>query len=301
MPPDERVVADLHAVVDAGSSADHDAVAGLIATGVFAYGQLTGGGDEVSEPPSAISVPTEDGFVTDLEFTPESLRAAVEEHGVRCDGGWQDDENGAQVCAAERGYYAVIPEPIERMIDGYVSGPLLEEDPDQYVIATVDAALIVPGDDTGWLYKVWDDCADCFGWGTASSRETVTDFSADGLEEVVDSAVGCDWSEHNLGLSTCAYTGDTGGDFGANVFEEPTDDLLNTLHGPYYTTIVGDRAALQFQTRDAWRFVTPPTMRACQLAGPCRVKIGDGDVWEFDPGTPDEVDEFFSERSSPAS
>ncbi|MEV0869350.1 hypothetical protein AB0I24_15585 [Brachybacterium paraconglomeratum] len=277
------------------------AVIGLGATGVFAYGQLTGGGDERSEPMSGLSAPTGDGFVADLEFTPGALRAAVEDHGVRCDGGWQDDENGAQVCAGESGYYAVLAEPIERMIDGYVSGPLLEEDPDQYVIATTDAALIVPGDDAGWLYKVSDDCAECFGWGSASGREAAVAFTAGGLKEVADSAVGCVWSEHNLGLSTCVYVGDTGGDFGVNVFEEPTDDLLNEMHGPYYTTIVGDRAALQFQTEDAWRFVTPPTMRACQLAGPCLVKIGDGDVWEFDPATPGEVDDFFSARSSPTS
>lgn len=277
------------------------AVIGLVATGVFAYSQLTDGAEAGSEPSSVQSAPARDGFVKDLVFTPESLRAAVEEHGVRCDGGWQDDENGAQVCAAERGYYAVLPEPIERVIDGYVSGPLLEEDPDQYVIATVDAALIVPGDDTGWLYKVWDDCAECFGWGTALGRETATDFLAEGLKELVDSTVGCRWNEHGLGLSTCVYTGDSGGDFGANVFEEPTDDLLNSMHGPHYTTIVGDRAALQFQRTDAWRFVTPSTMRACQLSGPCLVKIGDGDVWEFDPATPEEVDEFFSARSSPAS
>ncbi|WP_341855775.1 hypothetical protein [Brachybacterium sp. GPGPB12] len=277
------------------------AVIGLVATGVFAYGQLTGGGDDGFEPVAGLSAPAEDGFVMDLEFTPQSLRAAVEDHGVRCDGGWQDDVNGAQVCAAERGYYAVLAEPIERVVDGYVSGPPLEEDPDQYVIATTDAALIVPADDTGWLYKVWDDCADCFGWGTASSREIATDFSADELEEVVDSTVGRDWNEHNLGYSSCIYAGDSGGPLIAGVFEEPTDELLNELHSPSSTTIVGDRAALQFQKTDAWRFVTPATMRACQLAGPCLVKIGDGDVWEFDPATPDEVDEFFSERSSPAS
>lgn len=146
------------------------AVIALFAMGVFAYDKLTSGREEASEPPSVHSAPAEDRFVTNLVFTPESLRAAVEEHGVHCDGGWQNDGNGAQVCAAERGYYAVRAEPIERLLDGYVSGQLLGEDPDQYVIATVDAALIVPGDDTGWLYKVWDDCADCLGWGSASGH-----------------------------------------------------------------------------------------------------------------------------------
>lgn len=130
---------------------------------------------------------------------------------------------------------------------------------------------------------------------------TATDFSAEGPKGVVGSTVGCDWNEHNQGLSSCIYTGDSGGPLIVGVLQEPTDDLLNDFHGPSDTTIVEDRAALQFQRTDAWRFVTPSTMRACQLAGPCLVKIGDGDVWEFDPATPEEVDEFLSVRGSPAS
>lgn len=279
------------------------AVIGLGATGVFGYKLLNREGEHVESVPLAVSAEPVivDGFATDLVFTTETRRDAVSEHGVQCDSGWDVDENGAEICVSDGKYYAVLADPIERVLDGYVSGPLLEEDPDQYVIATPDAALIVPGDDMGWLFKVWDDCVDCYGWRTGSGRDVAVEFTHDGLKTLVDGSVDCYWDFHgNRGFSTCSYSEEaTGKNRAAMVFDAASTDGLTAmelLHEEDSFSILGADAGFQFFTDEAYRFLTPPVMRACQLAGPCYVQIGSGEVWEFNPSTPEEVDSIFAAR-----
>lgn len=133
------------------------------------------------------------------------------------------DENDAQASTGESGYYAGLDETLDRVFGWYVTGPLLEDNPDQCVIGAVDAALIVPGDDIGWLYKVWDDCTDCYGWATGGGREIPVDFTADALTMIVGEAVDCYGNYHgSSGYSSCAYYDDAKTSTGSSGCSTPT-------------------------------------------------------------------------------